>query len=535
MEKARAREQRRREADKGKSRATSGALPDPSSDAPPAQAPLPLSPDPDLEAQSSAALRAMLSCNSDAALPPEISAPPYLDPFDDAADAFDDPDAGIHGSGRPPSTDTPGSPRRHRDTVDRGDHLSRLSFSSPSRHSTASITTAQRHEAFNYRRLNQLSLRQKSARRRKMWQRVVEGDGMRWVRAPPQSITIGEAPFGYTPGNTPGQSLQSAGDLQDATRDVSSSWSSSQPRPAPRGLSSLFNLRALMGRSDPNLPHSVDSLTTSLLDHADDDGSPDRADGDAVGGGIGGSYRGGRASAKARARSDSFGDSVVMSGSPGFTSIFSEDEAGWGLRWEKVESGGEARRSSVPSDMSSAGLGLGLAGGRDGSALGSSRGDADGTIKLAFNNDDLVAVAALPFKEKQLWFLEHMGKLQRPWSDGAVRLDVRRGEFLLQDSVRQFADLRRADLHKWMRVQFTGEPGIDAGGLEREWFTLVIAELFSLQTGLFTCSSGDAMGGTYHINPTSGAAQLGHLRFFKVGRLRQTPAAPLCSSMPSPL
>jgi hypothetical protein len=47
-----------------------------------------------------------------------------------------------------------------------------------------SLTTIERLEAFNYRRLNQLSIRQKSARRRKMWQRVVdESSGqLRWTR-----------------------------------------------------------------------------------------------------------------------------------------------------------------------------------------------------------------------------------------------------------------------------------------------------------------------------------------------------------------
>jgi hypothetical protein len=66
-----------------------------------------------------------------------------------------------------------------------------------------------------------------------------------------------------------------------------------------------------------------------------------------------------------------------------------------------------------------------------------------------------------------------------------------------------------------MRVQFAGEAGIDAGGLEREWFTLAVQDLLSPRLGLFTCSSGDAMGGTYHINPTSGWANPEHLRFFR--------------------
>lgn len=61
-------------------------------------------------------------------------------------------------------------------------------------HSIAALTSArstltniERQEAFNYRRLNQLSIRQKSARRRKMWQRVVDEEtgNIVWARGPP--------------------------------------------------------------------------------------------------------------------------------------------------------------------------------------------------------------------------------------------------------------------------------------------------------------------------------------------------------------
>lgn len=47
-----------------------------------------------------------------------------------------------------------------------------------------SLTPLERKEAFNYRRLNQLSIRQKSARRRKMWQRAVDEESgeLIWVR-----------------------------------------------------------------------------------------------------------------------------------------------------------------------------------------------------------------------------------------------------------------------------------------------------------------------------------------------------------------
>lgn len=38
---------------------------------------------------------------------------------------------------------------------------------------------------------------------------------------------------------------------------------------------------------------------------------------------------------------------------------------------------------------------------------------------------DLESIASLTFKEKQLWFLDRMSELQRPWSEGCIRLDVR--------------------------------------------------------------------------------------------------------------
>lgn len=67
-----------------------------------------------------------------------------------------------------------------------------------------------------------------------------------------------------------------------------------------------------------------------------------------------------------------------------------------------------------------------------------------------------------------------------------------------------------------MRVQFSGEPGIDAGGLEREWFELVTKELFAPKNGFFLCSAGDSeIGGSYHINPTSSLFNLRHLEYFR--------------------
>ena len=57
-----------------------------------------------------------------------------------------------------------------------------------------------------------------------------------------------------------------------------------------------------------------------------------------------------------------------------------------------------------------------------------------------------------------------------------------------------------------------GEPGVDAGGLEREWFLLVCSALFDPSSGLFTPQPGN---GAFAINPSSGLANELHLEYFR--------------------
>ena len=117
---------------------------------------------------------------------------------------------------------------------------------------------------------------------------------------------------------------------------------------------------------------------------------------------------------------------------------------------------------------------------------------------------DLSSVAAMTFAQKQLWFLDHMSVLQRPWSEGHIRIDVDR-KAVFDQSFHSVMILPRKELHQWMRISFRGEEGLDAGGLEREWFGMVSKQLFDSKTGLFSCSSGEAANaGNYHINPVSG-------------------------------
>jgi hypothetical protein len=59
----------------------------------------------------------------------------------------------------------------------------------------------------------------------------------------------------------------------------------------------------------------------------------------------------------------------------------------------------------------------------------------------------------------------------------------------------------KEDLHMFMRINFVGEAGIDVGGIEREWFLLTLAEVFSPDHGYFDFPNGSS---GYRINPSGG-------------------------------
>lgn len=67
--------------------------------------------------------------------------------------------------------------------------------------------------------------------------------------------------------------------------------------------------------------------------------------------------------------------------------------------------------------------------------------------------------------------------------DTYFKVRVRR-EFIVQDSLRCIK-LNSTNLKKSLRVQFVNEPGIDAGGLKKEWFLLLSKALFSPEAGMF--------------------------------------------------
>lgn len=55
---------------------------------------------------------------------------------------------------------------------------------------------------------------------------------------------------------------------------------------------------------------------------------------------------------------------------------------------------------------------------------------------------------------------------------------------MFYSSFNQLNKLNEENWHTEIKVGFTGEPGLDAGGLSREWFTVLVEQAFSHNMGL---------------------------------------------------
>ncbi|KAI9911335.1 hypothetical protein PsorP6_008921 [Peronosclerospora sorghi] len=142
--------------------------------------------------------------------------------------------------------------------------------------------------------------------------------------------------------------------------------------------------------------------------------------------------------------------------------------------------------------------------------------DGTSSSELIMN---LEGVHNLPFPDKIRWFSTEIHRLWLPWESGHAELVVRR-DHLLQDSFELVAAMKPYQLRQRWRVVFDGEPALDAGGVMREWFTLLFAELFDPEFGLFVSSVGDER--SYWINASSDLliGEDEHLAYFEfAGRL----------------
>lgn len=130
---------------------------------------------------------------------------------------------------------------------------------------------------------------------------------------------------------------------------------------------------------------------------------------------------------------------------------------------------------------------------------------------------NLEGVAGLRFSQKAKWFSSQLHKLWIPWEEGHVQLVFRR-EHVLEDSLKLLLDMPEEKFRQRWRISFKGEPGLDAGGVMREWITILCGELFDTELGIFAATQGSDT--SYWPNMHSSSKNPRHLDYFALaGRL----------------
>lgn len=81
--------------------------------------------------------------------------------------------------------------------------------------------------------------------------------------------------------------------------------------------------------------------------------------------------------------------------------------------------------------------------------------------------------STLCLEEKKLWLQKYLGKQRIPYVDDREVIIINR-ENLVQESFDAFQTFIDLNLHKELQIFFEGEKAQDAGGVEREWMTLLI-------------------------------------------------------------
>jgi len=90
----------------------------------------------------------------------------------------------------------------------------------------------------------------------------------------------------------------------------------------------------------------------------------------------------------------------------------------------------------------------------------------------------------MEIKAREAFFNSIMG---RKAIDQYLVLKVRR-DCLVEDSLRSVSEIvgiGQEEIKKGLRIEFLGEEGLDSGGLRKEWFLLLVREVFDSEHGLF--------------------------------------------------
>lgn len=121
-----------------------------------------------------------------------------------------------------------------------------------------------------------------------------------------------------------------------------------------------------------------------------------------------------------------------------------------------------------------------------------------------------------PSSKRNLLQVEHQLTMVQAAQAGGVQFDLSRRQFLfqpyfvmaidrqymLQQTLQAVASAAPGELRKSLKIVFKGEDGVDAGGVTKEFFQLLVVQLFDINTGMWTTQFGDGTNSWFNADCT---------------------------------
>jgi len=112
---------------------------------------------------------------------------------------------------------------------------------------------------------------------------------------------------------------------------------------------------------------------------------------------------------------------------------------------------------------------------------------------------------------KRIWMYGKIANLKKHLGNESTKLVIRRTD-VYTDSFEQFKSIQFLSLQKPIQIAYINEEAQDAGGLFRDWLTLLIKEILRPENGLFITSDTEHL--SYIINRFSEKSKKNHLQHF---------------------
>ena len=117
------------------------------------------------------------------------------------------------------------------------------------------------------------------------------------------------------------------------------------------------------------------------------------------------------------------------------------------------------------------------------------------------------------FEEKVVYLRFDISKKKIDFINGAEKLNINRDK-VLENSLEQF---EKINPFKELKIIFLGEESQDAGGLIREWLTILFDKILNPETGLFERSDTDEIG--YLVKKNLNPSQQNLNKYYFIGKV----------------